>query len=193
MSRIFLSHSSKDDFPAVAIADWLKENGWEDVFLDLDATQGIHPGERWERALHVHASRCEAVLFLVSRNWLSSDWCRREYELTRRLNKRIFVVLIDDTAIADLPPYLTQHQAVSLAAGKDHQLFRVTRPGTQDEGHVSFSREGLARLKGGLTQSGLDPRFFAWPPSNDRSVRPIAGWSRWRMPMPAYSSAATGR
>jgi hypothetical protein len=96
MPRIFLSHSSKDDFPAVGVRDWLNENGWDDVFLDLDPTQGIHPSERWERELNEHAARCEAVLFLVSRNWLNSGWCRNEYELARKLNKRLFVVLIEE-------------------------------------------------------------------------------------------------
>ncbi len=176
MSRIFLSHSSKDDFPAVAVRDWLTENGWDDVFLDLDPIEGIHAGERWERALHEHAARCEAVVFLVSRNWLGSEWCRREYELARKLNKRIFVVLIDDIPIAELPFYLTEtHQAVSLAAGEDHQVRRVTRPGTHEERHLTFSTEGFARLKAGLTQAGLDPRFFAWPPPNEPHRAPFRG------------------
>jgi hypothetical protein len=176
MSRIFLSHSSRDDFAAVAVHDWLNENGWDDVFLDLDPAEGIHPGERWERALHEHASRCEVVLFLVSRSWLASDWCRREYELARKLNKRIFVVLIDEVTIEELPPYLTEtHQAVSLVSGEDHQLRRVVLPGTHEQRHVSFSSEGLARLKAGLTQAGLDPRFFAWPPANEPDRAPYRG------------------
>ena len=83
MSRIFLSHSSKDNFAAVAVCDWLKAEGWEDVFLDVDPKEGIHPGERWERALYTQASDCEAVLFLVSRNWLASEWCRREHDLAQ--------------------------------------------------------------------------------------------------------------
>ena len=176
MSRIFLSHSSQDDVAAVAIRDWLNENGWNDVFLDLDPALGIHPGERWERALYEHATRCEAVLFLVSHNWLSSDWCRREYELARKLNKRIFVVLIDNITIKDLPSFLTEtHQAVSLASGSDHQWRRVTLPGTQEEHNVTFSTDGLARLKAGLTQAGLDPRFFAWPPENEPNRAPYRG------------------
>ena len=125
MSRIFISHSSKDNFAAVALGQWLKEEGWDDVFLDLDAEHGIHPGEFWERALYGHASDCEAVLFLVSAHWLASDWCRREHELARKLNKRIFVILIDTIAIADLPDYLTRTlQAVDLASGADHRVFR---------------------------------------------------------------------
>ena len=182
MPRIFLSHSSKDNFAAVAIGQWLKEEGWDDAFLDLDPAQGIHPGERWERALYDHASDCEAVIFTVSRSWLASDWCRREYDLTRKLNKRLLVVLIDEIALADLPAYLTgTHQAVSLASGEDHRVFSATMPVTHEQGHVTFSREGLARLKSGLTQAGLDPRFFAWPPANDpdralyRGLEPLDG------------------
>ncbi len=178
MSRIFLSHSSKDDFAAAAIRDWLAESGWDDVFLDFHPAGGIKPGERWERALYEHAARCEAVLFLISRNWLASDWCRREYELARKLNKRIFVVVVDDLAIPELPDYLTEtHQAVALGAGADHRVFRVRRPETQEEHHVTFSKEGLARLKAGLTKAGLDPRFFAWPPENDPGRAPYRGLS----------------
>ena len=88
MSRIFLSHSSKDNFEAVALRDWLAAEGWEDVFLDLDPERGIVAGERWERALHAAANRCEAVIFLVSGNWLASGWCLKEYWLARQLNKK---------------------------------------------------------------------------------------------------------
>jgi len=176
MARIFLSHSSKDNFEAVAVGDWLAENGWDDAFLDLDPVEGLVPGERWERALYEHAARCEAVLFLVSRNWLASDWCRREYELARKLNKRIFVALIDDLSVPELPVYLREtHQAVALGAGADHRVFRPIMPVTHQEGHVTFSKEGLARLKAGLTKAGLDPRFFAWPPENEPGRAPYRG------------------
>ena len=176
MSRIFLSHSSKDNFAAVAVGDWLNGNGWDDLFLDLDPAQGIHPGERWERALHEQAANCEAVLFLVSRNWLGSEWCRREFDLARKLNKRVFVTLIEDIAVTDLPSYLTlTHQAVSLASGEDHLVFRPKLPVTHVEGHVTFSAEGLARLKAGLTAAGLDPRFFAWPPAHEPNRAPYRG------------------
>ena len=84
MPSIFLSHSSKDNFEAVALRDWLAREGWGDVFLDFDADDGIAPGERWERALHENVNRCEAVIFLVSANWLGSSWRRREYIVARQ-------------------------------------------------------------------------------------------------------------
>lgn len=96
MSRIFLSHSSVDNAAAIALRDWLVGEGWNDLFLDLDPERGIAAGERWERALNEAARRCEAVLFLISRAWLSSRWCMNELTLARRLNKRLFGVLIEE-------------------------------------------------------------------------------------------------
>jgi hypothetical protein len=46
MSRIFLSHSSTDELEAVALKHWLTENGWDDVFLDVDPQRGLAAGER---------------------------------------------------------------------------------------------------------------------------------------------------
>jgi conflict system STAND superfamily ATPase/TIR domain-containing protein len=175
MSRLFLSHSSANNPEAVAIRDWLAGNGWNDVFLDVDPG-GINAGERWERALHDAASRCEVVLFLVSRAWLGSRWCLKEFNLARRLNKRLFGVLIEAIPIRELPDELTAAwQVVQLGAGTDHELFRVTLPVTHEEVHVTFSREGLRRLKNGLTRAGLDPRFFAWPPEDDPDRLPYRG------------------
>ena len=176
MSRIFLSHSSENNAEAVALADWLKREGWDDIFLDADPERGIAAGERWERALSQAANRCEAVLFLVSRAWLASGWCLKEFNLAHRLNKRLFGVLIDDLTVSDLPANLTgTWQLVRLAAGRDHVMLRVTMPVTGDETHVTFSAEGLARLKGGLQRAGLDPRFFAWPPEHNPNRPPYRG------------------
>jgi formylglycine-generating enzyme required for sulfatase activity len=176
VSRIFLSHSSANNAEAVGLRDWLAVEGWNDVFLDLDPERGIAAGERWERALNEAASRCEAVLFLVSRAWLDSRWCLKEFNLAHRLNKRLFGVLLEPFRSADLPPDLSgTWQVADLASGQDHKIFRVTLPRTHKEVHVSFSQEGLARLRGGLVKAGLDPRFFAWPPESDPNRPPYRG------------------
>lgn len=76
MARIFLSHSSADNFEAIAVRDYLAAEGWDDIFLDIDTNGGIAAAEKWERSLHQAANRCEAVIFLVSRAWLGSQWWR---------------------------------------------------------------------------------------------------------------------
>jgi WD40 repeat protein len=176
VSRIFLSHSSINNAEAVALRDWLNGEGWDDIFLDTDPERGIAAGERWERALNQAASRCEAVLFLVSHAWLNSGWCLREFNLAHRLNKRLFGVLIEDLAVAELPVNLTSTwQLVQLATGRDHVMLRAILPVTGEEAHVTFSAEGLARLRGGLRRAGLDPRFFTWPPDHAPDRPPYRG------------------
>lgn len=176
VSRLFISHSSINNPAAVALGDWLAAEGWDDIFLDLDPEHGIAPGERWEQALLDATSRCEAVLFLISRRWLGSRWCLREFMLAQQLNKRLFGVLIERLDIDDLPADLRKTwQAVDLASGQDQRPFTVKLPVTQEEATVAFSREGLARLRSGLVKAGLDPRFFDWPPKADPDRPPYRG------------------
>ncbi|MEO5345494.1 MAG: TIR domain-containing protein [Magnetococcus sp. YQC-9] len=176
MARIFISHSSQNNPEAIALRDWLLGEGWDDLFLDLDPERGIIAGERWERALHEAANRCDAVLFLVSQAWLDSGWCRKEFHLARRLNKRILGILIEDIPVQNLPEELiATWQLVNLASGDDHQMFRAVLPDGSKEQHITFSKSGLTRLKNGLNKAGLDPRFFAWPPEHDLKRPPYRG------------------
>lgn len=175
MALLFISHSRLDDPPAIALRDWLFSEGWDDVFLDLDP-QGISPGRKWERALHEEAHRCEAVICMISKAWLASEWCLREMRLALRFNKRIFALLLDGTLVGDLPPELGPEQAWSLGGGIDHELFRTLSPEGR-EAHVTFSRAGLAALKAGLSKAGLDPKFFEWPPQGEPERAPWRGMS----------------
>ncbi len=83
MSKIFISHSSRNDQEAIAVKDWLVSNGWNDVFLDLDPKRGLAPGEHWQEALKAAAERCQAVLFLISKDWVGSRWCGLDAFMTR--------------------------------------------------------------------------------------------------------------
>jgi len=175
--RIFLSHSSENNAEAVGLRDWLASNGWKDeIFLDVDPQRGIAAGARWERTLNQAASRCEAVLFLVSKAWLGSGWCRKEFYLAHRLNKRLFGLLIEDLPVAELPEELAgTWQLVRLAAGRDHVMLQVVLPVTHEEVHLTFSAEGLQRLKQGLEDAGLDAKYFDWPPLSEPNRPPYRG------------------
>jgi len=61
VSRTFISHSSTDNAPAIALRDLLVGEGWNDLFLDLDPERGIAAGERWGRALNEAARRCRGL------------------------------------------------------------------------------------------------------------------------------------
>src|SRR6476660_6888364 len=107
MSLIFLSHSSIDELEAVAVRQWLLNNGWDDVFLDLDPERGLKAGERWQEALRLAAHRCEAVIFLISPAWAKSTWCVAEFMLAKNLHKLIFGVVVKDIVLGELPTDMT--------------------------------------------------------------------------------------
>ncbi len=180
MSKIFISHSSADNIAAQAMADWLAENGWDEVFLDFDPDRGIAASQRWEQALHAAALRCEAVIFLITSAWLGSPWCGKEYHLARSLNKPLFGLIADPAlSIAVVqarnPEYAATWQMVDLCAGTDAQIRKARLPGSATEGHVAWSQTGLRRLKIGLDKAGLDPKYFEWPPDNEPKRSPYPG------------------
>jgi hypothetical protein len=177
MAVLFISHSSVDNAPAIALRDWLIAEGWSDLFLDLDPERGIAAGERWERALNEAARRCESVIFLISQAWLTSPWCKNELNLARRLSKRLFGVVVEEgLTIRELPSDVTSTwQLVNLATGRDHTQHLAVLPITGEEVTVTFSREGEARLKTGLVRAGLSASFFNWPPENDPKRPPYRG------------------
>jgi hypothetical protein len=56
LARLFISHSSANNAAAIALRDWLFEQGFEnEVFLDVDPDRGLAPGERWQEALRAAA------------------------------------------------------------------------------------------------------------------------------------------
>jgi hypothetical protein len=151
---LFISHSSEDNSAARKIRGWLKENGWDDVFLDLDSEQGLAPGQRWQLELKQAGERCSGVLVLLSPGWIASRWCQTEFLVADQLGKKIFPVFVAPTPFEDLP----------LEIKGKFQIVDVSAPEKE--------AEGFERLAVGLKRSGLDPKSFPWPPPNDPH-RPI--------------------
>jgi TIR domain len=178
LSRLFISHSSKNDDWAIAIRDWLVREGWsqpDDIFLDLDPERGIAAGQRWAHALEDAATRCEAVLFLVSEEWLASKWCADEYQLANRLSKKLFALLIDDVAIDRLPGGLTAQWQVVRLKGEPAERFLTIHPLTQRQSPVHIAEAGLKSLKRGLDKAGIGPETFDLQPDQN-------GPFGWRAP-----------
>lgn len=149
MGVLFISHSSLDNERAIAVRDWLRGQGWNDVFLDLDPVQGLAPGQHWQEELKRAGENCAAVLVLVSPNWASSTWCQVEFLLADQLGKRIFPIIIAPTSLHTLPSQLT---------GK-LQFADISTPESE--------AEGFQRLAIGLRRAGLTPKSFEWPPPDE--------------------------
>ncbi len=94
MARVFISHSSRDREQAEEIFAWLKAQGFEQGFLDIDKHQGIPPGERWEQKLYDELDRAQAMILILTRNWFDSKWCFAEFAQARSRGKAIFPLIV---------------------------------------------------------------------------------------------------
>lgn len=157
MSGLFISHSGKNNAAAEKVRNWLVDQGWRDVFLDLDPEAGLAPGQRWQEELKRAGERCAAVVVLVSPEWAASPWCRTEFLVAVQLGKKIFPVIVAPTPFQDLPVELVAH----------FQLADISEPAQEGT--------GFERLAFGLRRAGLDPSYFPWPPKNDPARSPFRG------------------
>ena len=119
--------------------DWIESNGWAgEVFLDLDPERGLVAGLKWEAALKQAVHRCEAILPLISKEWLASKWCLSEVGTARLLGKPIIPFLIDNTDISALPADMVSEQIVDRKGDPQWEI----------------------RLEEGLKRANLDPKSF---------------------------------
>ena len=107
MALIFISHSSKDNEISKEIMETLKKEGFDSVFLDHDKEKGIKIGEDWEKRLYEELERANAIMILLSPNWIESKWCFAEYTQARALGKEIIPVIIDHGANNEVDKWIS--------------------------------------------------------------------------------------
>ena len=95
MARVFVSHSSKDNQICTAILAELEGQDSNRIFVDFDHENGLQPGEDWERRLYDEIQACQAVILIITKNWIASKWCYAEYTLARSFGKAIFPLNIE--------------------------------------------------------------------------------------------------
>jgi WD40 repeat protein len=172
VSRIFLSHSSRDNREALALKLWLSEQRPElatEVFLDIDPVSGLQIGTRWKGQLFDSNSRCEAVICLLSASWEASHECKTEYRTAEGLGKQILVARLEDLSDTDVT---TEWQRCDLFADGAY-----TEIGLPSGSPVRFNTAALDQLKKGIEGSGIGPECFVWPPSEDPHRAPCRGWA----------------
>jgi WD40 repeat protein len=172
LSRIFLSHSSRDTPQAIALKRWLVEQDpglADEIFLDLDPVTGIQPGERWKEALRRSNVRCEAVICLLSGHWEASAECRTEFRTAESLNKLILCARLEPLTENGITG---EWQRCDLFG--EGPITQIPVDGMS--GAVAFQTEGLQRLHRGLRRAGIGAEHFEWPPPNDPDRAPYRGW-----------------
>jgi len=95
MSKIFLSHSTKDNEITRTISDTLKQAGFE-VWVDFES---IRDGERWLHEIQNGIDACDGVVVLLSKASRQSEWVEKECLYTFGLKKPLFIALIEDVPL----------------------------------------------------------------------------------------------
>jgi WD40 repeat protein len=174
VSRVFLSHSSRDSRQAAAVKQWLieQEPGLVDeIYLDVDPHTGIRPGERWKEALNKASSRCEAVICLLSKHWLNSPECLVEFRYAENLHKAVLCARLEPVPDTNIT---SEWQRCDLFTNYG----RTTEMDIADgEERVVLDTVGLQRLLDALRALGIGAEHFPWPPPNDPDRAPYRGWA----------------
>jgi hypothetical protein len=171
MATIFLSHSSQNDALASVLEQWLKANGFDDLFVDHT---NIRSGDKWSDSLRRAKASCRVVLCLITPEWLSSDECYGEFKAAWYLGRRIIPLLC--LTGAPLNNKQASHLARVLAEDQGADLAKAGAPGALNLNAAPAIAEPLKaglRAAGALAKVGLDP--LAFEVDSDRRKEPFPG------------------
>ena len=96
MANVFISHAGADTHWAEQIYAWLKEDGHH-AFLDRDKSDGVLPGEEWEKRLYSELREADAVVCVVTESYVKSVWCAAEIGAARGLGTELLPVRFSAT------------------------------------------------------------------------------------------------
>ena len=141
MAALFISHSSRDDQATTDVLHFLRAQGFDALFVDIDPQGGSPDGRNWEQELYAQLRRADAVVFIGTPDSIASRWCAIEVSLARSIGKPVIPVLVAGT---DRLTLLQDVQWVDLTDSVER---------------------GFGQLLDGLRRAGLDARdSFAWNP-----------------------------
>ncbi|MDQ3763858.1 MAG: TIR domain-containing protein [Actinomycetota bacterium] len=121
MARIFISYATPDRAVADEVSGWLQAAGHE-PFLDHDLRDGISPGEDWKQRLYRELRRVDAVIGVVTRSFVASEWCFAELGIADSRGCRL-IPLHAETGVVH--PLMQELQYVDYHADRQHARDRV--------------------------------------------------------------------
>lgn len=91
---IFISYSHLDSQKVQPIIGRMQKEGYS-VWYDA----GIDPGTEWDINIASHIEKCGYFIAFISKNYLKSSNCKDELNFARDLDKRRFLVYIEDVQL----------------------------------------------------------------------------------------------
>ncbi len=114
--RLFISYARVDKPFCIQIVDMLEvHETWYD--------QRLYAGQNWWKEILRRLEWSEGFVYLLSHDSVASDYCIKEFELARSLNRPIFPVLIQENVM--LPDGISEIQYVDFTNGTTSDAVRM--------------------------------------------------------------------
>jgi energy-coupling factor transporter ATP-binding protein EcfA2 len=126
MARVFISHSSTNNQLAAEVRRWLKADG-HDVFLDYSRHDGIEGGDLWEDRLYERLRWADAVVCLITEDYVTAQWCFGEIVAAKTLGSKLLPMAAEEGAhhpLLDGLQHVVYHSAQPQAR---EQICRILR------------------------------------------------------------------
>lgn len=108
--RLFISYARVDKRYCEQIVDLL------DIY-DVWYDQRLHVGQKWWTEILSQLEGCDGVIYLLSPESIASEYCQRELQIAKTLNKHIFPIIIHPRI--EIPENLSEYQFADLSRGLD--------------------------------------------------------------------------
>ncbi|MEQ9032518.1 MAG: toll/interleukin-1 receptor domain-containing protein, partial [Aggregatilineales bacterium] len=106
--RLFISYARIDKPYTIQLVTTL---GVHEVWYD----QRLYAGQHWWKEILRRLDWCEGLIYLLSPESVSSEYCLKELEIAQRLGREIIPVLIQPNT--EIPPSLAKYQYVDMTNG----------------------------------------------------------------------------
>ena len=116
MTRVFISHSSRDRDSALRLSAALRDAGF-DPWVDVEQ---LRAGDDWIQQIESAIESCEALVVALTPDALTSKWVRREALVAMELERPLLAALL--VAVPRLPIYLIDRQYADFTRGWDVAL-----------------------------------------------------------------------
>ncbi|MBV9143072.1 MAG: TIR domain-containing protein [Pseudonocardiales bacterium] len=138
VAHLFISYATPDRAIAEEVATWLRDGGHE-PFLAHDLREGIGVGEAWKQRLYAELRRVDAVIGVVTRSFLASEWCFAEVGIADSRGCRLMPLRAEANVVH---PLMQELQDTDYHADPQHARDRVLQALRLLEGGEDPWREG---------------------------------------------------
>jgi formylglycine-generating enzyme required for sulfatase activity len=106
--RLFISYARIDKAYCIRVVDVLNAHTiWYD--------QRLYAGQNWWKEILRRLEWCDGFVYIISRDSLESDYCKREFEIAQSMGKPIIPIVIHPDV--NIPEHLLDVQYIDISGG----------------------------------------------------------------------------